>query len=101
MSYNDVASMASTNTLQNRITACAATEGEDYPGNWMAQNIWLVVAAPGWDAAWASALAGGKTEEEAGKDEGVITDGMILGSVQHIRIPPEPEQPTVVESDFS
>lgn len=100
MSYNDVASMASTNTLQNRVTACAATEGEQYPVNWMAQNIWTVVSAPGWDASWASALAGGQTPEEAGENEGVITDAMILGSVQHIRNPPNPE-PAVVESDFS
>jgi len=92
MSYNDVASMASTNTLQNRVTACAATEGEQYPVNWMAQNIWLVVAQPGWGASWASALAGGMTPEEAGANEGVITDGMILSSVQFTRGEPAPKE---------
>jgi hypothetical protein len=85
MAYSDVAEMAVTAPLQNRVTACAATEGEQYPPVWMSQNIWRVVAAPGWSDAWASAIAGGQTPEEAGDNPGVITDGMILSSVQAIR----------------
>ncbi|WP_157992984.1 hypothetical protein [Leucobacter luti] len=42
-------------------------------------------AQPGWDAAYASALAAGN--EEPGADPGVITDGMILAAVRALRNP--------------
>lgn len=87
MSYNDVAQMAFTNSLSKRITACAAIEGESSAPSWTGQNIWAVVAAPGWGAAWSYAMDSNPDAdpEVVGADEGVITDGMILSSVQAVR----------------
>jgi hypothetical protein len=85
MAYADIASMAVNAQLQARITACAATEGEPQPAVWLGDNIWTVVASPGWGDAWASGLAGGIPPESIGLNEGVISDGMILSAVQAVR----------------
>lgn len=74
MSYWDISEMAADVDLTARIWACAAQEHQDVV------NLLRVCSAPGWDAAWASAVAGGV--EQPGRDQGVISDGMILGSVQ-------------------
>jgi hypothetical protein len=82
MTYSDVASMAESYTLSRRITAGAAKESISSPEQWTQMNRWEVAAQPGWDAAWASAVAGGVTDP--GSDEGVITDGMILSGIQAV-----------------
>ncbi len=82
MSYNSVASMAEDLALNRRLTAAVATEGILDPKGWLYPRNWQVVAAPGWDVAWDSALASGVPNP--GADEGVITDGMILSSVQAV-----------------
>ena len=45
---------------------------------------YLWASSPGWGAAWDSALAGHPDDDtyEPGKDPAVITDGMILATVQ-------------------
>jgi hypothetical protein len=52
--------------------------------DWVANNRYLWAASPGWGAAWDSALAGHPNDPdyEPGKDPAVITDSMILSSVQ-------------------
>lgn len=81
MSYNSIAEMARNNALRERIAACASAEGVTIqPTRWADENQWFLAASPGWAAAWASALA--SNNEAPGRDEGVITDGMILASVQ-------------------
>lgn len=85
MAYNDVASMAVNAQLQNRVTACAAVEGQDGPQYWMSQNIWEVVAAPGWGEAWRYALDSGMDPAVVGSNETVISDPMILAQVQAVR----------------
>jgi hypothetical protein len=52
--------------------------------DWVANNRYVWAASPGWGAAWDSALAGHPDEPdyEPGKDPAVITDGMILSTVQ-------------------
>jgi hypothetical protein len=80
MSYNDVAAMAHDEALAWRITAAIAKEEILDPEGWLYARHWRIVSAPGWDAAWASAVAGGVPNP--GADEGVITDGMILSAVQ-------------------
>lgn len=89
MSYWDVAEMASDYDITQRSAACAAQE--EIPGayQWASQNQLDICAAEGWDEAWASARAGqGELAEgetfQPGRDEGVITDGMILASVQAV-----------------
>lgn len=51
---------------------------------WVAGNRYVWAASPGWGGAWDSALAGHPDEPdyEPGKDPGVVTDGMILATVQ-------------------
>lgn len=80
MSYADVADMAESGSLVRRIYAGAATEGNNPPQPWVDERRWAIVSQPGWDAAWASAVAGGNPNP--GADESVITDGMILSAIQ-------------------
>ena len=78
----------------NRANAAAAQEIDPAsPTNslsWVATNIWKLAAQPGFDAAYASALAAGLARP--GWDDSVITDGMILSGVQAllVEVPPEP-----------
>ena len=91
MTYNDVADMAEDEALGRRVTAAIAKEGILDPQGWLYPRHWQIVSQPGWDAAWASAVAGGVTNP--GEDEGVITDGMILSGVQAVinsELPPAP-----------
>lgn len=82
MSYTDVARMANDGNLRERIAACAATEGvtSPHPTKWADENQWLLAGSPGWAAAYAYAVLVGNANP--GRDEGVITDHMILGAVQ-------------------
>lgn len=82
MSYNSVAAMARSHSLTQRVIAAAAKESVDRPEQWAQNYRWEVASQPGWDAAWDSAVAGGVTDP--GKDEAVITDGMILSGVQAV-----------------
>jgi hypothetical protein len=56
---------------------------------WVEQNRYVWASSPGWGAAWDSALAGHRDEPdyEPGKDPAVITDGMILSTVQALGNP--------------
>lgn len=80
MSYWDISLMAQNQDLINRVQAAAAQEQPDNPWTWTAEHMLNVAAAPGWDAAWASALASGN--ETPGQDPAVISDSMILTQVQ-------------------
>lgn len=82
MSYNSVAEMARSMSLTQRIIAAAAKESVERPEQWAQNYRWEVASQPGWDAAWDSAVAGGVPDP--GKDEAVITDGMILSGVQAV-----------------
>lgn len=74
MAYWDIAQMARDADLYSRVEACSVQENRGMP------NMLVIAAAPGWDAAWASAVAGGN--ETPGRDPAVITDPMILSAVQ-------------------
>ena len=82
MSYATQSLLARDADFVNRCNAAAAKEaipGGEAPG-WVALNIWAIAASPGFDEAYASALVAGIGLP--GWDESVITDGMILSSVQ-------------------
>jgi hypothetical protein len=87
MSYRTQAQMAEDQHLLTRITACAATQGLTDPHTWAWSHRWKLSAEPGWDAAYAYALAA--LNDNPGNDEGVITDGQILSAVQMILAPAE------------
>lgn len=80
MSYNTIAIMAKDEYLKARITACAAEQDVPNVEWWVDQNIWYVVASPGWAASYESALAA--LRPIPGYDPAVITDGAILATVQ-------------------
>jgi len=89
MSYNDIADMIESGSLVRRLSAAAASEQAAGavldpldPGAWAATYRWHLVSAPGWDEAWASAVASGNPDP--GLDEAVITDGQILSQTQAV-----------------
>jgi hypothetical protein len=90
MGYWDVALMAADVDLTRRVAAAYAQEPYPQlePLDWANSKAFTWASSPGWDAAWASALAGG--DEQPGRNPGVITDGMILSAVQGMLPPPMP-----------
>lgn len=82
--------MAQDNHLRLRITACIATqdgyeqsEGRIiHPLELADRYMWKLVAQPGWADAYEYAIA--TNIENPGKNESVITDGMILSGVQTV-----------------
>ena len=101
MGYRDIAAMTVSTSLIARLTAAAAEEHKQKPyDGWVGAHVWELASTPGWDNAWASALAAHPDDPDydPGNDEGVITDGMILAAVQPMDVPPEPEvEPTEPE----
>lgn len=92
MSYKTIAAITQSNSLIDRLTAAAAEQHKTEPyQSWVLQNIWTIAASPGWAAAWESAVAGGVTDP--GAHEGVITDGMILATIQPLPPVPPTEEP--------
>ena len=70
--------------MRDRVAQCAAGESIPDADHWTYESRRIWAASPGWDAAWESALASNPTKPDydPGKDEAVITDGMILSQVQ-------------------
>jgi len=84
--YLTQAAIADSTTMLNRVTACAASEGEELPHGWANQQRWHWATQPGWAAAWDSALvAHPEPDYDPGEDQAVISDGMILSAVQSLR----------------
>lgn len=91
MSYSTQADLANDGDLRRRVTACAATEHIESPEMFAYDNRWELSTQPGWDAAYARAIADGDTKP--GANEGVITDGMILAAVKALSLPdPDPAE---------
>lgn len=87
MTYLDQSELATNASMLARVAQCAAEQGEKNPDNWAVENRRAWAAAPGWDAAWASAQASHPHDPDQpaydpGADEAVITDAMILSQVQ-------------------
>lgn len=83
MSYHAVSQLSRDSALQDRIAACAVTEGEENPDGWAYDHRWKLAASPGWREAYAYALE--MKTPDPGIDPGVISDGMILSAVQTTR----------------
>lgn len=95
MAYLDVANMVKSVSLTEREYAAVSKEGIDPPEQWQFERRWKLASQPGWDDAWASAVAGGM--EDPGADPGVITDSMILSAIQGLI---EDEKPDVIVTPF-
>ena len=79
--YLSISAIANDAFMQERVRACYAQQTQDSdPVKWSWDNRYDWAAAPGWGAAWESALAG--NVPEPGKDPSVITDEQILAQVQ-------------------
>ena len=81
--YLAIAAMAYDDALGSRLTAAAALERIHNPDLWTLQNRWALVAQTDWADAWNSAAAAGIPDP--GASDAVITDQMILSSVQTCR----------------
>ena len=87
MSYQAIVEMASSQSLQARISACAAGEGQDDALQWTQQNILKLCNTPDWDDAWSYAKDTSNINQnpDTGARDDVINDNMILGAVQALR----------------
>lgn len=85
MSYQSIVEMAGSLSLQARVAAAAADEGQSDPTAWVTTNIWRIVAADqGWSDAWDYARDNATLDNnpDTGIRPGVINDAMILAVVQ-------------------
>jgi len=84
VTYLTQSTISSNQWLTNRVAQCAAEQGIPDPDTWTGTNRRTWAAAPGWAAAWESALVaqGGNPAYDPGADAAVITDQMILSQVQ-------------------
>lgn len=80
MSYNTIAAMVADLDLRPRLYACAGREGVAEPQTWVDANVWRIVANAEMEAAYA--YAQGTSVPRPGRDEGVISDAVILAHVQ-------------------
>lgn len=87
MTYAQVYEMSQNASLQRRIAAAAAQQGQDNPSAWASLYVLNVCASPGWEDAWAAGLASDQAGADTGAREDVITDAMILAAVQQVRNP--------------
>jgi hypothetical protein len=84
MSYLTQDTISDNEAMRDRVSQCAAGEQIPDADHWAFENRRIWAAAPGWDAAWESSLVSQPPGSgyDPGKDEAVITDGMILSQVQ-------------------
>jgi len=103
MAYIDIADMTKTPSLTEREYAAVSKEGIDPPEQWVFDHRWKLAAQPGWDAAWASALAAHPDDPDydPGTDPGVITDGMILSAIQNLIEADKPQLTSLEPSSAS
>jgi hypothetical protein len=89
MSYLTQAKIAANPTMYTRVAQCATEEGQPEPEAWASQHSRIWAASPGWDEAWEYAVNTHPDEPDydPGADEAVITDQMILSTVQPMLTP--------------
>jgi hypothetical protein len=80
MSYKTIHACANDAALTARVTACLAQEGVEAPVAAVGNYMYAVASAADIEAAYASALAA--DNPDPGGDESVISDQMILSTVQ-------------------
>ncbi len=86
MSYATQSTIAQDKDFTNRCNSCAAVEVpatvNPNPLAWVAENIWKLATAPGFDTKYESAVAAGIGRP--GWEPSVIPDADILAAVQAI-----------------
>jgi hypothetical protein len=94
--YLAISEIATDDNMVERLRASATQQSHlgnvniTDPLTWVDLNRYVWASSPDWGAAWDSALAGHPDDPdyEPGKDPAVITDGMILATVQTLGAPP-------------
>lgn len=83
MSLWDQSQLAHDEDFTLRVTACVSNEDHDLePTQWANDHRWRMASAPGFAAAYSSAIAG--DVPNPGRDEAVIADTQILAAVQAV-----------------
>lgn len=87
MSYVSIVEIARSNSLRDRIAACAAQEGEGSPEGWVNQNIWKLATTAGWSDDWDYARGTYTSDKnpDFGERNDIISDQKILSAVQALR----------------
>lgn len=99
MSYRSISDLTEDMDLRKRINACAILEQVEQPWGWVDVNMWKLATQPGWGDAYASAQVAyedpnNQEKVPPGRNEGAITDSMILSAVQAIRAEEAATQPS-------
>lgn len=86
MGYQSIVEMASSQSLQARIVAAAATMGVNNPLAWVPSHIWHVVSEQTWGDAWTDAHAtyNESMNPDFGVREDIITDAMIQDALTDV-----------------
>jgi hypothetical protein len=97
--YLAISQIANNNSMQERMFACVTQEQQlqsipritGDPLTWVGRNRYIWASSPDWGSAWAYSQAAHPDDPDfdPGKDEAVITDGMILATVQKLGTHPE------------
>lgn len=84
MTYNQIADSAQDADLKRRIAACFAEQDHtlEQPEALASVHMWRICAVPEISAAYAYAVD--TQVEDPGKNEGAVTDAMILAAVQDV-----------------
>lgn len=87
MAYRAVVEMVGSQSLLNRVTACAAEQGITNPSQWAQMNIWQICTAAGWADDWAYAKDTWtvNANPDLGERDDVIGDNKILAEVQALK----------------
>ena len=95
--YLAISEIANNKTMNERMRAAVVQQVHlgnaplvSDPIRWVGDNMYLWASSPGWGAAWDSALAAHPDDPtfDPGADPAVITDSMILSTVQELTRPP-------------
>lgn len=91
-SYAGIVEIATSASLQERVTAAAAAEGIDNPSVWVTEHMWKLAATPGWSDDWDYATDAYQVNQnpDTGARTDVINDQKILAAVQALNAPAAP-----------
>jgi hypothetical protein len=108
-SYLSISEIANDQWMRERMIAAATQQShlgsaplvQPTPYAWVEDHRYLWASSPDWGAAWDSALAAHPDDPDyqPGQDPAVITDGMILATVQQLGGTPAPPTPPEEEAE--
>ena len=87
MTYTSIVQMGQSDSLRQRIAACAAEQGNSQPDVWASSTMLKLSATAAWVSAWdyARSTLTINRNPDMGACDDVITDAMILSAVQALK----------------